>query len=260
MMKIYASTCFLFLIFNLILVVIHFFLTDESFSQTCDGKWIYVPLPTSGDHEDNVGTLLRNLTAALVGLFTLMEVVATFTGVYLFWKPFRMLQYRQAIIIPTAELSHKSSRENNPGGASFGFPVSMHGSVPPPSLPGVTKVQVNPISSVLQMENKEAQQQGDNTSSSPSYGDDQLQSLVFWNLVPAFTTQVFYLCSLLVILYVSATSGRVHFQSLVVSHSFTVFVFVAYYTMVFRDHLWVMRKLNSDKKKRSKAGRTPAPV
>mmetsp|Transcript_3452 Transcript_3452/g.5935 ORF Transcript_3452/g.5935 Transcript_3452/m.5935 type:complete len:402 (-) Transcript_3452:286-1491(-) len=239
--NLYAASCVLHFFLSLVVTFVSVIFLPASYAETCDGEWIKVPV--GAGYSDEVSKATQDLVTLMSTLIVFCETVATFAGLYLFWKPFRLLSYQTKQLRRQRRQNGSNSDipnhwfilETDQPAMSGGFPSSKDSD----GGEKEGKVEEGGLEHGTPRLNVAAQHEWASS----------LQSVLYWNLLPALLAQCYgFVWVFYEIMVISAREG-INSLQLQVGHMFNIFFFVIYYNLVFRDHLWVQKKFREKFKK-----------
>jgi len=241
--NLYAASCVLHFFLSLVATLVSLIILPASYAEICDGEWITVPIGAS--YSGEVSKVTQDLFTLITTLIVFCETVATFAGLYLFWKPFRVLSYQ-------AKQLRRQPRQN--GSNNSGIP--NHWFILETDQPAMSGGFVSSKDSDGGEEQGKMEGDLDEHGRIPRLNvvaQDEwaisLQSVLYWNLLPALLAQCYgFIWVFYTIMVISAHEG-INSVQMQTGHMLYTFFFVIYYSLVFRDHLWVQMKFRKKFKK-----------
>mmetsp|Transcript_35992 Transcript_35992/g.52687 ORF Transcript_35992/g.52687 Transcript_35992/m.52687 type:complete len:415 (-) Transcript_35992:261-1505(-) len=247
----YGITCWIHFLANLFSLAMDWNLQyrgPADYRESCEGEWINVPF---GNRIEGVSNTLQDLVNFVGSLVVFCESVATFLGIYLFWKPFRVLAYQlkvanQQMLINKAEMENEIDRairrhhelqqeinrwekatSENSGSIDHPGPNEEKEQYDHEGARTTNKSQHNPESNIQQQQHDQFH---------------TIKSVLYWNLKPAMLSQSYGFIWTSYLLVVISLHGGVGSLQLHCGHLLNTILLVTYYNLVFRDHLWVRDK------------------
>lgn len=213
----------------------------SSYSETCDGEWLYIPLGSESvynqtcDESTCANEILQKLVEFLSGLALLFELIATFSMLILFGGPLKEARYQR-------HLSQVDSVST--------IVINNHESPDNPDLSEQLQIAQSEIQRITQEWQAQAaraqvlvqaQAAGAHIDSE---AQQQTLKVLYFNLVAACIAQLYDVTATSYLIYCIVTTQRIRHQYFEVVHFLNTFFFVAYYSIVFRDHKWLADKFS----------------
>jgi len=246
-MAVYCIVCCLHFVTNMAIACISW-TTESSFSETCDGEFVYIPLGSDSAYnqtctEDQCESqFVQKLTELLSGLILLLELIATFSTIFLFWAPLR-----------TARSQDYLYRNNENGASSSSDTTLKNGSTDLKEDIIYAQREVQKFTEEWQARAAGAQMVAQAQVAGAHVdieAQQQTLTVLYWNLVAACMAQLFDTCVAGWSIYRAVNYQMIGHRPLQIGHFFNVVFYTMYYCLVFRDHRWAI-----DTFQRSCAGR-----
>mmetsp|Transcript_43759 Transcript_43759/g.75584 ORF Transcript_43759/g.75584 Transcript_43759/m.75584 type:complete len:298 (+) Transcript_43759:1-894(+) len=253
LMTVYWIACYLHFISNIATVCTSWYL-GSSYSETCDGEWLYIPLGSESVHsqtcteETCVSESAQQLVELLCSLIPLFELSAALLMLFLFWAPFRNARYQNYLshtVESSLAVDQSCSTAIVSHDESFDFAEQLQ--IAQSAVQSAMQEGQAQAAIIAQMV---AQAQAAGAHMDMLQDQQRTLTVLYFNLMAACIAQIYDVGMVSYVIYSAIAYQRVNFRHYEIFHFFDIFLFVAYYSLVFRDHKWLRDMIFAERQTR----------